>query len=82
MEKRTDDRCGYTVGTCLRETMVEFEIWRRAAKKQQLQIRKICALADALSLLWDKLDEPTRNTLDDNVRIRELLRSAMDYYGF
>lgn len=84
MEYGEKDRCGYTVieGGGLRGAMCDLDIWRKEAKENARTMRKVLALADALSLLWDGLDVKTRDALDSNTRIRELIRAAIEYYGF
>ena len=82
VENHAKSGCGYTVGVCLRETMQELDVWRAAARKQAAAMQKALAAADALALLWDRLDERTRSRLDGDLKIREKVRAVIEYYGF
>ena len=82
MDFEGKDRCGYTVGTCLRETMEQLEVWRREAKKHERTLHAALSGADALAMLWARLDESTRSALDADIQIREKLRGLIGFYGF
>lgn len=82
MENHEEIGCGYTVGACLREAMEQLDVWRRATKKQAAAQQKALAAADALAMLWDRLDEGTKARLDTDLQIRERIRAVISYYGF
>lgn len=82
MENHGKTGCGYTVGACLRETMEQLDVWRRAQKQQERALHGALAAAQALLLLWSRLDEQTRALLDADIQIREQVRAVIGYYGF
>ena len=82
MEKIVTVRCGDTDLQTVSASVRQLEVWSRAARRQAEAISRAAAAADAISMIWDRLDVKTRMNLEDDTLIRERIRHVTGYYGF
>lgn len=57
-------------------------VWQRTARRQAEATSRAAAAAEALCIVWSRLDAETRERLSADSQLRERIRQVTGYYGF
>lgn len=74
--------CADTGKQGLAGAMDQLQVWLRTARRQAEATSRAAAAAEALCIVWSRLDEETRERLAADCQLRERIRQVTGYYGF
>lgn len=72
----------YTGKEGLAGAVDQLQVWQRTARRQAEAMSRAAAAAEALCIIWSRLDDETRERLSADSQIRERIRTVTGYYGF
>lgn len=75
-------RLGNTDNQGVSSAVEQLRVWSRAARRQGEAISRAAAAAEVIAIVWENLDQRTREKLEHDAIVREKLRHLMGYYGF
>ena len=79
MEK---NRCIYTGNQEVSAGVDQLAVWQRTARRQAEATSRAATAAEVIVMIWEKLDEKTRERINADPLIRERIRFVTGFYGF
>ena len=74
--------CGHTENAGVGAAIDQLSVWSRTARRQSEATSRAAAAAEAICMIWAKLDDATKATIEADTLLRERIRFVTGYYGY